>query len=92
MRTSFFDLDNRYAGLSKGGDSLERLNAVIDWEIFRPLLERIDSKERKSTAGRKPTCRCSCSSCYFAAPAWPVGRAAAISGYKPAVPHAPFWS
>ncbi len=36
---------------------MERLNAVIDWEIFRPVLERIDSKERKSTAGRKSTCR-----------------------------------
>jgi IS5 family transposase len=43
--------------LSKTGDPLERLNAIIDWEIFRPILERMDSKERKSRAGRKPTCR-----------------------------------
>jgi len=39
------------------GDPLERLDVVIDWEIFRPILERIDLKERKSAAGRKPTCR-----------------------------------
>jgi len=57
MQNSFFDLANRYASLSEAGNPLERLNAVIDWEIFRPILERIDSKERKSAAGREPTCR-----------------------------------
>jgi IS5 family transposase len=57
MQTSLFDLENRYASLSEAGDPLERLNAIIDWEIFRSILERIDDKERKSSAGRKPTCR-----------------------------------
>lgn len=57
MQTSLFDLENRYASLSEAGDPLERLNAVIDWEIFRPVLEKIDDKDRKSAAGRKPTCR-----------------------------------
>ena len=57
MQNSLFDLQNRYASLSEAGDPLERLNAVIDWELFRPILSRIDAKERKSTAGRKPTCR-----------------------------------
>lgn len=57
MQTSLFDLDNRYASLSEAGDPLERLDAVIDWELFRSILERIDAKERKSAAGRKPTCR-----------------------------------
>ncbi len=57
MQNSLFDLEKRYANLSEAGDPLERLNAVIDWEIFRPILARIDSKERKSAAGRKPTCR-----------------------------------
>lgn len=57
MQTSFFDLDNRYAHLSKSGDPLERLNTVIDWELFRPVLNQIDDKERKSNAGRKPTDR-----------------------------------
>jgi len=40
MQNSLFDLENRYASLSKTGDPLERLNAIIDWEIFRPILER----------------------------------------------------
>lgn len=57
MQTSFFDLDNRYAHLSKSGDPLERVNAVIDWELFRPVLNLVDKKERKSAAGRKPTDR-----------------------------------
>ena len=57
MQTSFFDLENRYASLSEAGDPLERLDGVIDWEIFRPILQRLDIKDRKSAAGRKPTCR-----------------------------------
>jgi len=57
LQTGLFDLDNRYASLSDAGDPLERLNTVIDWEIFRPILERIDIKERKSAAGRKSLCR-----------------------------------
>ena len=57
MQNSLFDLQNRYASLSEAGDPLERLNAVIDWEIFRPILARLDGSERKSAAGRKPTCR-----------------------------------
>jgi IS5 family transposase len=57
MQNSLFDLENRYTSLSQTGDPLERLGALIDWEIFRPLLARIDDKARKSAAGRKPTCR-----------------------------------
>jgi IS5 family transposase len=57
MQNSLFDLENRYASLFEAGAPLERLDAVIDWEIFRPILQRIDAKHRKSAAGRKPTCR-----------------------------------
>ena len=57
MQNSLFDLQNRYASVSEAGDPLERLNAVIDWELFRPILARIERTERKSTAGRKAMCR-----------------------------------
>ena len=57
MQNSFFDLERRYASLSQAGDALERLNATIDWEIFRDILTRIDIKARKSTAGRPAICR-----------------------------------
>ncbi|MEM6662290.1 MAG: hypothetical protein AAF666_08945 [Pseudomonadota bacterium] len=35
----FFDLDERNAVLSKAGDPLERLSAVIKFEICRPELD-----------------------------------------------------
>ncbi len=57
MQNSLFDLGNRYASLSKTEDPQERLNTIIDWAIFRSILEHIDAKERKSKAGRKPICR-----------------------------------
>ena len=36
----FFDLDERYAALSASGDPLERLAAVVDFEIFRARLNQ----------------------------------------------------
>lgn len=57
IQLGFLDLQHRFDQLSKGGDALERLNAIVDWEMFRPDLESIDRKERKSAAGRKPTDR-----------------------------------
>jgi IS5 family transposase len=57
MQLGFFDIDRRYAMLSEQGDPLERLSKVIDWEIFRGILEKIDAKPRKSNAGRKATDR-----------------------------------
>ncbi len=57
MQFGFFDLQNRFDKLSRGGDALARLNAIVDWEMFRADLECIDEKERKSAAGRKPTDR-----------------------------------
>lgn len=50
----FFDLVNRYEQLSNQGDPLERLNKVVDWKIFLPLINRAFDKARKSPAGRKP--------------------------------------
>jgi len=57
MQLDFLSIDKRHAQLSKHGDPLERLNKVINWEIFRPILAKIDTKARKSNAGRKPTDR-----------------------------------
>ena len=54
IQFGFYDLHKRFSKLSEAGDALERLDAVIDWEMFRGELERIDHKERKSAAGRKP--------------------------------------
>jgi Transposase domain (DUF772) len=39
-RAGFFDVDERLRQISAKGDSLERLNAVIDFELFGADLER----------------------------------------------------
>ena len=50
----FFDLEQRLAGLSAKGDGLERLSAVIDFELFRPELERAVPRADRSQGGRPP--------------------------------------
>ncbi|WP_430229308.1 IS5 family transposase, partial [Nitrosomonas communis] len=54
MQLGFFDLDNRYAQLSKLNDPLEELNRIIDWNLLADLLAETTTKPRKSEAGRKP--------------------------------------
>lgn len=53
MQINLFAEETQLERLSKLGDSLERLN-VIDFESFRPILNEVLKKERKSNAGRHP--------------------------------------
>lgn len=50
----FFDLDERYAALSKAGDPLERLDAVIDFEMFRSDLDAALERSDRAKGGRPP--------------------------------------
>ncbi|MBO1077193.1 transposase [Roseomonas marmotae] len=50
----FFDVDERYAVLSAAGDPLERLSAVVDFEIFRPVLKAALARSDRSRGGRPP--------------------------------------
>ena len=54
MQMGLFDEENRLEKLSQLGDSLVRLNSVIQWEIFRPVLEEALRKEPKGAGGRPP--------------------------------------
>ena len=55
MKTmNIFAEENRLVKLSKLGDQLEKLNQVIDWMIFEPLLKSVFAKSRKGTGGRPP--------------------------------------
>ena len=54
MQTGLLDWQIRFKQLDKGGDPLPRIHALVDWKRFRPLLEVVRDKERKSSAGRKP--------------------------------------
>jgi hypothetical protein len=53
-QAGFFDLDERYAALSKGGDPLVRLSAVVDFEIFRADLNAALTRSDRSKGGRPP--------------------------------------
>ena len=48
------DLIQRYQKLNQKNDLLIRLNKIVPWEEFRPILEQILQKPRKSNASRKP--------------------------------------
>ena len=48
----FFDVDERLKELSAKGDSLERLSAVVDFELFRADLERTVPRSDRSKGGR----------------------------------------
>ena len=53
----FFDADKRLAALSKKGDPLEAIAALVPWESFRADIEAValtPEAEKKSSAGRKP--------------------------------------
>ena len=54
MQTGLLDWQIRFKQLDKGGDPLTKIQKVVDWKRFRPLLEVVRDKERKSNAGRKP--------------------------------------
>ena len=54
MQTGLLDWQIRFRQLDAGGDPLPRLKKLVDWERFRPELEAVRDKERKSNAGRKP--------------------------------------
>ncbi len=44
----------RLEKMSKIGDPLEKLNTVINWEIFSPVLQNIENQNKKSNVGAKP--------------------------------------
>lgn len=53
-RPGLFDLEERLAGSSAKGDGLERLSAMVDFELFRPELERAVPRADRSQGGRPP--------------------------------------
>lgn len=49
-----FDVQMRLDLINDGGNPLVRLDACVDWEMFRSTLEIVRQKERKNQSGRKP--------------------------------------
>jgi transposase, IS5 family len=51
-QTGFFDIDERLRELSAKGDELERLNSLVDFELFRGDVERAVPRSDRSRGGR----------------------------------------
>ena len=51
-QSGFFDIDERLKELSAKGDDLERLNAIVDFEAFRPDLARAVPRSDGAKGGR----------------------------------------
>ena len=51
---TLFDEEFRLEKISSKKDPLERLNKYIDWEIFRPELNKVFEKEHQGAGGRPP--------------------------------------
>ncbi len=50
----FFDVDERLAELSAKGDDLERVKALVDFDMFRAALEAAVPRADRSKGGRPP--------------------------------------
>lgn len=48
----FFNLEDRLESLSEAGDPLKRLDLCVNWNQFRPILEKSLVRESKTGAGR----------------------------------------
>lgn len=53
-QAGFFDFDERLKELSAKGDHLERLNAIVEFELFRPDLDKAVPRSDGSKGGRPP--------------------------------------
>jgi len=54
MQFSFFDESNRLNKLTRIGDTLQRLNGIVNWQIFKPILDKAIPREKSEKGGRPP--------------------------------------
>ena len=50
----FWDVDERYVRLSEAGDPLEKLNAIVPWEVFLKPLSKALKRSDGAKGGRPP--------------------------------------
>ena len=53
IQLGFFDLQDRLHTIDKNGDLLAMLNETVDWEMFRPALEKARDRGRSPIWGRE---------------------------------------
>jgi IS5 family transposase len=54
VQHGFWDIEHRLAELSAEGDPLEKLSATVDFEVFRPVLERALRRRSDPAKGGRP--------------------------------------
>jgi IS5 family transposase len=54
VQYTFFDEEKMLKKLTKLGDMLEQLNAIVNWHIFLPVLNAAIVREKSSKGGRPP--------------------------------------
>lgn len=53
IQPGLFDLHERMEKIDKNGDPLVKLNQAVNWDLFRPALEKVRDKNRKTNACAK---------------------------------------
>jgi transposase, IS5 family len=53
-QAGFWDIDERYVRLSEAGDPLEKLNALVPWDVFRKPLTKALKRSDGASGGRPP--------------------------------------
>ena len=53
-QAGFWDIDERYVRLSEAGDPLEKLDAVVPWDVFRKPLAKALKRSDGGKGGRPP--------------------------------------
>jgi IS5 family transposase len=53
-QAGFWDIDERYVRLSEAGDPLEKLDAVVPWDVFRKPLAKVLKRSDGAKGGRPP--------------------------------------
>ena len=54
VQIGFWDIERRLAELSAEGDPLETLSKTVDFEVFRPILERAVRRRSAPSKGGRP--------------------------------------
>jgi IS5 family transposase len=54
MQYSFFNEEERLEKITKLGDPLEQLNALVNWSVFKPVLEKAIPRIDNGKGGRPP--------------------------------------
>ena len=62
IQSGYFDPEDRVRKIVKNGDPLSKINETVNWELFRPVLEKVRDRDRPSSVGPTKGCDVFCCS------------------------------